>query len=295
MANKQPALSIVIPTLNEEKYLPTLLTDLSRQTDTDFEVIHVDGNSDDRTIEKAKLFAHRLPKLTIISTKTRNVCFQRNLGAASATADRVLFMDADNRIPVYFLSGLKYRLDQTNPDIFSVRAAAEGDSTYAYAITTIINLYLDLYKNTSNPLTLEATIGFKKDLFMKLKGFNPKVAVAEGNEIVKKAVKKGYRFEIYKDPTYVFSLRRLHKDGTLRTIGNLAQLEINRLSGKITPRAKAARLYPMLGGGFFDQETADQNFFDSLIQKLRLSRQRKKVIDFARSLLFLTKDSENRK
>lgn len=37
--------SIVIPALNEEKYLPNLLTSLTKQTRTDYEVVVVDGSS----------------------------------------------------------------------------------------------------------------------------------------------------------------------------------------------------------------------------------------------------------
>ena len=45
--------SIIIPALNEAKYLPHLLDDLSDQTFQDFEVIIVDGNSNDQTVAKA--------------------------------------------------------------------------------------------------------------------------------------------------------------------------------------------------------------------------------------------------
>lgn len=45
--------SIIIPTLNEEGYLPLLLEDLKKQTFNDFEVVHIDGNSDDQTVKKS--------------------------------------------------------------------------------------------------------------------------------------------------------------------------------------------------------------------------------------------------
>lgn len=271
-----PAISIIIPVLNEEKYLPTLLTDLSCQTYTDFEVIVVDGQSKDRTVEKASHFAHRLPKLTILKSDLSNVCHQRNLGAAAALADLILFMDADNRLPLYFLQGLKYRVDLTDPDIFTTWIAAEVNTSNSVAIATIINLYFDLQKGTDNPPTIEAMLGFKKEVFKKLRGFNPKLAINEGNDIVKKAIKKRYHFELFKDPTYSFSLRRLRKQGTLRMIGTVSQLEINRLLGRKISNQKVSQLYPMKGG----------SYYDNLIQKLKLPKQKEKLVKFVRSFLF---------
>ena len=48
--------SIIIPTLNEERNLPNLLKELSEQTFNDFELIVVDGLSDDKTLVKANSF-----------------------------------------------------------------------------------------------------------------------------------------------------------------------------------------------------------------------------------------------
>ena len=73
--------SIVIPSLNEEKYLPKLLEDLAAQTYSDFEVIVVDGNSKDETVKRSLEFKKSLLSLEVISSKERNVSHQRNLGA----------------------------------------------------------------------------------------------------------------------------------------------------------------------------------------------------------------------
>ncbi|MDP3442236.1 MAG: glycosyltransferase, partial [Ignavibacteria bacterium] len=75
-----PRFSIVIPTLDEEICLPQLLKDLSLQSWTDFEVIHVDGGSKDKTLEKAKAWEDKL-NLRTISHDVKNVSAQRNRGA----------------------------------------------------------------------------------------------------------------------------------------------------------------------------------------------------------------------
>ena len=48
--------SVIIPTLNEEKHLPKLLKDLQKQKNKDFEVVIVDAYSDDKTCDKAHEF-----------------------------------------------------------------------------------------------------------------------------------------------------------------------------------------------------------------------------------------------
>ena len=56
MRYMQSFLSIVIPTLNEEKYLPNLLQCIKAQKLNDYEIIVSDGNSIDKTIKIAKKY-----------------------------------------------------------------------------------------------------------------------------------------------------------------------------------------------------------------------------------------------
>ena len=46
-------LSIIIPTLNEESYLPKLLNSIKKQDFQDYEMIVADAGSKDKTIEIA--------------------------------------------------------------------------------------------------------------------------------------------------------------------------------------------------------------------------------------------------
>ena len=52
-----PKISVIIPALNEEKYIRHSLDGLSHQTFKDFEIIVVDSNSKDRTRQIAKKYA----------------------------------------------------------------------------------------------------------------------------------------------------------------------------------------------------------------------------------------------
>ena len=73
MAGGKPFFSVVIPTLNEERYLPKLLGNLAGQIDRDFEVIVIDGHSKDRTIERARGFKGGIKRLRILAAERANV------------------------------------------------------------------------------------------------------------------------------------------------------------------------------------------------------------------------------
>ncbi len=79
-------ISIVIPTLNEEKNLPKVLKDIPKDI---YEVIVVDGHSTDRTVEIAKKFGAKV----ISDDKGKGSALRR--GMKTANGDIVIMMDAD--------------------------------------------------------------------------------------------------------------------------------------------------------------------------------------------------------
>jgi glycosyltransferase involved in cell wall biosynthesis len=52
-----PFFSVIIPTLNEEDYLPKILADFAKQKERNFEIIIVDAASEDKTRERALEFS----------------------------------------------------------------------------------------------------------------------------------------------------------------------------------------------------------------------------------------------
>jgi glycosyltransferase involved in cell wall biosynthesis len=145
--------TIVIPALNEEVFTETLDDLISRHNN--FEVIVVDGNSEDATVAKCKEYENKLPSLEVITTKKRNVSHQRNLGAKKAKADWIVFMDADNRLPKYFLDGIKYRILKEKPDCFTTYCADGYNNPTDDAIIRFINLGMELSRQVESPLAFD--------------------------------------------------------------------------------------------------------------------------------------------
>ena len=86
-------ISIIIPTLNEERALPATLDCLLPQAGG-HEIILVDGGSIDRTINIVRSY----PEVTVISAE-QGRAGQMNAGAACARGEWLLFLHADTCLP----------------------------------------------------------------------------------------------------------------------------------------------------------------------------------------------------
>jgi glycosyltransferase involved in cell wall biosynthesis len=263
MRNK-PFFTIVIPSLNEEQFLPKLLEDLSNQTFTDFEVIHVDGGSEDATVTRVAAFKNRL-KLKLLTTSVRNVSHQRNIGSEHATADWIIFMDSDNRLPSYFLEGIKYQLSKNqNTDVFTTWINVEEEETLDGAVARFINLGIEFYKQLGKEAAIGALIGTKTSIAKEIH-FDEKQKVFEDAFFVQVAVRRGYVFSVFKEPRYYFSLRRLRTEGKLKMAGSVALLNLRYIQGKSFDNNNFG--YVMKGGSYYTNETI--SLFHSLEQYVK--------------------------
>jgi len=86
--------SIIIPTLNEEICLGRSLRHLSLLEPPAWEVLVVDGGSEDETIAIAQKLGAR-----VLASNQRGRAVQMNLGAEAATGDILCFLHADTFVP----------------------------------------------------------------------------------------------------------------------------------------------------------------------------------------------------
>ncbi len=244
--------TIIIPTLNEEKYLPQLLQDLAKQSYDGFTVIVVDGGSTDETVQLAQQFAPQLT-LQIIRAHKKGVSHQRNLGGKAAQSPWIVFMDADNRLPAYFLDGLRYQIARhPQTDLFTTLVSTTEDAV-DLAIQHTINLSLELSQKINKPQGFGAMIGCRQTLFAQLQ-FNERTKYLEDSGFIDAAVKLGYNYQLFRQPRYGYSLRRIKKEGGLNMLRTGALMQIEFLQGK---RKFTDNRYPMLGGSYYAEQATN--------------------------------------
>lgn len=243
--------TIIVPTLNEEEYLPNLLKDLSQQTFKDFKVIVVDAKSKDSTQEIAGSYNQLKNKVGVVVSGKKNVSHQRNLGGKNATSEWIVYMDADDRIPKEYLQKIKTYIDAKNPDILSTWIVPDSQSQKDKVIANIMNIFMNINKNSSKPYVLESMIFIKRESFETLKGFNPRIPWGEGGDLLKRARKLGMKFDFLKNPKYEFSFRRLRKIGAFKMLQEVSQMEIIKMVNGGLTKKETTFLYPMNGGSYY--------------------------------------------
>ncbi|HAI62918.1 MAG: Glycosyl transferase family 2 [candidate division WWE3 bacterium GW2011_GWF2_41_45] len=209
--------SVVIPTLNEEKYIGILLQSLVEQRFKDFEVIVVDAVSEDKTKQAVKEFDSKLA-LTFTESPKRGVSFQRNYGAKLAKAPHLIFFDADVAPEPEFISKIDLYIEKEKVDVLSSWNVPISDKLVDEFLYWAFNqLYLETVKDRF-PAAVGTFIYANKSSFNAVGGFQEEVKLAEDFDLVGRMFKAGYKYALLKDPKIKFSVRRLEKEGRVQFV-----------------------------------------------------------------------------
>lgn len=94
--NKQPSVSLVIPAYNEESAIETCLESALAQTVAFEEIIIVDNNSTDKTVDIVKKYVKKHPTtVKLISEAKQGVTYSRDTGFNAVKSDVIGRIDAD--------------------------------------------------------------------------------------------------------------------------------------------------------------------------------------------------------
>jgi len=183
----KPFISVVIPTLNEEKYIGMTLKSLRNQIfEGNFEIIVVDGMSKDNTVKIAKRYANK-----VIVIKKRGIGSARNAGAKVATGNILLFVDADT-IPLYnALSELSKQFQKKNIVGAGFPVVALSPYFKDFIIYWMYNIFMKTTIKYGNPQIPGICCAYRKDVFDKIGGFDENIETWEDYDLSSRIGKDG--------------------------------------------------------------------------------------------------------
>lgn len=192
---KNPLISVVIPTYNEEKDIKECLESLNQQTYKNFEVIIADDGSTDKTLEIVKKFK----KVSILKQNHQGPGLARNLGAKKAKGKILILIDADMTFNKDYLKNL------IKPILLDKKIIG---TTHNYEIATNIdNKWSKLWGEmritkdyVKNPVVFRA---IRKKDFFELGGFDPKYGYADDQT---------FRYKYKIKPVFAVNTKCYHKN-----------------------------------------------------------------------------------
>ena len=229
--------SLIVPTLNAEKFLPSLFDILHKQTLPLHEIIIVDSESDDRTIE----LASQHPDVKILTVKRAEFDHgrTRDFALRESTGDYVIFITQD-AIPAdeYFVerllapfadderiaisTGRQVPRDDASPFEKLVRNFNYPDKPRIRSASDISELGVKTF------FTSDCCCAYSRDIYEKLGGFDFPIMTAEDFLFAARAINGGYKI------AYVPEARVIHSHNfTLRQ-----QYRRNFLTGYETEKHK---------------------------------------------------------
>ncbi|OPJ57270.1 TIGR04283 family arsenosugar biosynthesis glycosyltransferase [Alkalithermobacter paradoxus] len=219
-------ISIVVPVLNEEKSIESLLINLIN-LDFDKEIIVVDGGSTDNT----KVIASKYAKV-VDSKKGRAI--QMNTGAKECSGDIIWFVHSDSKVDKDSLKHIKETIDQGYIGGGFKLYFADNGSKFMKYIEITSNLrakFLGLYFGDQG-------IFIKRDIFLNAGGY-PEIEIMEDFQFSIDIKKHGKMKMVNK---YIgTSARRFEKGGYLKTFVLMQKMKLLYVLG-VSP-SKLSKMY----------------------------------------------------
>lgn len=131
-----PFFSIIIPTYNVEVLLPSALDSILKQNFDDYEVVIMDGLSEDKTFAIAKDFARKNKRIKVYSKKDEGIYDAMNEGIKKASGSYLFFLGSDDTFYNHKVFNNVYKALKNHPvdvlygDVYSTRFNGVYDGVF---------------------------------------------------------------------------------------------------------------------------------------------------------------------
>jgi len=222
-------ISIIVPALNEEKYIkPTLKALKNQDYKGKYEIIVADGMSKDNTVRIAKKFADK-----VITVKQKGVAAGRNEGAKIAKGEILLFLDADTILLFNGLTEISRPFRSKKVIGVACSILALSPEAKDFALYWSFNQFMRKSMETKKPQIPGICCAYRKKTFEKVGGFNEYLNTLEDFELSERISKEG-KIVFIPNTLALTSNRRIRKWGRMKSIRKYLKLYFNYILRKKT-------------------------------------------------------------
>ena len=106
MNNDNPKISVIMPSFNEKNYIEECIESVINQTLKDIEIICVDGESSDGTLEILNKYKNKDSRIQVLTSNKKSYGHQVNLGLSKASGEYISIIETDDFIEKNMLETL---------------------------------------------------------------------------------------------------------------------------------------------------------------------------------------------
>ena len=216
-------LSLIIPTYNEEEYLPVLLESIKQQDFSDYEIIVADADSKDNTVKIAEEYE-------CIVVEGGMPAVGRNNGAKVAKGDYLLFLDSDLKLTEDYLAKVIYEFKMERLGIAITQMKPLSKKTEDKLLHDLANLFMISVEKIKPHGAGCYGIIAKRELHERCGGFNEELTFGEDTEYIERLAKKE-RFKVLRNAKIGVSTRRLEEEGLATLAKQYGKSTVNDFLG----------------------------------------------------------------
>lgn len=142
MTRRDPSVTMLVPVRNEAGYIDVCVRALMEQVELPehYEILVVDGMSDDGTRERLQDLAREDPRIQLLDNPKRIVPAALNLGILAAKGDIIIRVDGHTKVAPDFVRANLTLLEE-HPDAWAVGGpiAHRGKTTFARAVAAAMS------------------------------------------------------------------------------------------------------------------------------------------------------------
>lgn len=209
-----PKISVVVPTMNEEKYIKPCIDSLAAQNYKDFEVVAIDA-SKDSTPELCQKAGWK-----VVKQKSKGVSLARAEGFAATSGEIIACTDADTAVDPKWLEAIaKVFADPQVVCAYGPVYFMDGSWLYKKVGAAVFTAFLKWNKFLKKDHVAGMNFAVRKTAYDKIGGFRADLWTAEDVDLGLRIRKEGK--VVYDKNICVYtSVRRLQAEGPLKFLGH---------------------------------------------------------------------------
>jgi succinoglycan biosynthesis protein ExoA len=193
--------SVIVPVLNEEEFIErSVAAILEQRFDREFEVLVIDGGSDDRTPEILDRLARENPRVRVLANPERLIPNALNIGLRHARGEYIARMDAHTYYPPDYIAQGVARFEAGGVDCVSGPQVPQGEDRWSRRVALALGTRLGIggasFRNPTAEIEVDTAFTgvWRRATLVELGGWDEDWPINEDAELAARIRERGGRY-----------------------------------------------------------------------------------------------------